>query len=151
LAQISSAQAIQELAVNNCREKNQSAGVFFGASFIVAGNNVPGVEFICPIDAASVAPSDLQTVNVSMHIANSSDIATVELCFTDMHASGFPTENCGPVSLSNGAGLQILKAAPPKTNKFSDSMVAFIKVWIPAPDPYGYSFLRGFEVYQNTP
>ena len=147
-AQLASAQTIQRLAVANCEEQSGNAGVFFGASYIIAGNMEPGVEFICPIDAETVSPSEVDVVRAFVYVANATDIASVELCFTDMQENTFPSENCGEASLSAGSGIQTIKAGPPKVEKFTDSMVAFIRVWVPA--PYGYSFFRGYEVYSNN-
>ena len=142
------AQAIKELAVANCVEQEGNAGVFSGASYIIASNMTPGVEFICPLDAATLLPLDIQMARVYVNIGDPATSAVAALCFTDMLEMGFPSEICGDLALSSGTGPQALKVAPPKVEKLNESAAAFLKVWIPA--PYGYSFFREFEIYADN-
>ncbi len=146
LALPASAQMVQQVAVGVCQSSNDSKEAEFdGASFLIPSNMNSGADFICPIDGVDAHPTHISSVTVYLGDPSVTEDASVELCFTALNST--PSEICGPPAYSVGAGYfaQAIKAGPPPLPRGSP-LNAFIKVYIPQPNPPGYGFLRGFEV-----
>lgn len=138
----------QQVAVGVCQATAGSPEAeFTGASYIIASNMDPGVEFICPINGHTAPPEKINSATVYLLNASSLEDASVELCFTNLSGGGVPSETCGKAGYSSNlvASTQAIKVGPPKLIKGSP-LNAFLKVWMPAPFPAGYAFLRGFMV-----
>lgn len=139
----------QQVAVGVCQATAGSPEAeFTGASYIIASNMDPGVEFICPINGHTAPPEKINSATVYLLNASSLENASVELCFTNLSSGGaVPSETCGKAGYSSNlvASTQAIKVGPSKLIK-GTPLNAFLKVWMPAPFPAGYAFLRGFMI-----
>jgi hypothetical protein len=117
---------------------------FTGSSYLVPTSS-EGVTFECPIDVALAGPGSITQAVVWLGDPSNVENATAQLCFTNLNAT--PNENCGPVASSVGGGyfVQVLTALPP-VGLFTRSHVAFLRVYVPSPEPAGYGFFRGFRI-----
>ena len=115
-----------------------------GATYLVP-SNMASATFHCPIDAALAPPGAIGSATVWVGDPSVSDNASVQLCFTNL--ADKPNEVCGKPTYSSGAGyfVQSLVALPPAL-ELRPSHVAFLKVYVPTPDPPGYGFFRGFRI-----
>lgn len=141
------AQALmQRTAVSSCQAVDGGDELEFDGSSYLVPSNTDGVLFECPIDAALAAPGAFARAVVWVGDPSTVEEATAQLCFTDLSAT--PNEVCGTIVTTTGAGYfaQTLKPLPPPGVLFTRDHAAFLKVYVPQPNPPGYGFFRGFRI-----
>jgi hypothetical protein len=147
LPSMASAQALmQRTAVGSCQAVDGGDEFEYSGSSYLVPSNSDGVLFECPIDAALAAPGSITRAIVWLGDPSVVENATAQLCFTNLNAT--PSETCGPIVSSVGAGysVQALTPPPPAAGPLTRTHVAFLKVYIPSPEPDGYGFFRGFRI-----
>lgn len=141
------AQALmQRTAVSSCQAADGGDEFEFSGSSYLVPSNSEGVLFHCPIDVALAAPADIDRAIVWVGDPSVVEDATAQICFTNLN--GTPNETCGAIVSSVGAGyfVQALKPLPPVGVPLTREHAAFLKVYVPQPDPPGYGFFRGFRI-----
>lgn len=140
------AQALmQRTAVGSCQAVEGGDEIEFDGSSYLIPSNSEGVLFHCPIDAALAAPGGFSSADVWLGDPSVLEDATAQICFTNLNAT--PSETCGAIVTSNGAGYfaQQLEPLPPAM-LVTRNHAAFLKVYVPSPEPSGYGFFRGFRI-----
>lgn len=140
------AQALmQRTAVGSCQATEGGDEIEYDGSSYLVPSNSDGVLFHCPIDAALAAPGGFARAHVWVGDPSVVEDATAQICFTNLNAT--PSETCGAVVTSNGAGYFAQQLTPlPPAILVTRNHAAFIKVYVPSPEPSGYGFFRGFRV-----
>jgi hypothetical protein len=138
---------MQRTAVGSCQVVEGGDEIEFDGSSYLVPSNAEGVLFHCPIDAALAAPGGIARARVWVGDPSAVEDATAQICFTNLNST--PSETCGDIVASAGAGYfaQTLTPLPPPGVVVTRSHAAFLKVYVPSPDPNGgYGFFRGFRI-----